>query len=66
MKALLFILISVSFTSCAMKPRYTSYVEPQKPTTLERIEACTYRLIEQNGIKAKTAQETCNSIFIRK
>ncbi len=64
MKILLTTLVLLSFTSCAMKPRFSSS-EAQRPTTLERIEACTYRLIEQNGINAITAQETCNKIFIR-
>ena len=65
MKLLTITLLLLTFTSCALKPRYT-YSEPQKPTTLEKIENCTYRLIEQNGVDAKTSQETCNNIFIRK
>lgn len=65
MKTLLIATILLSVTSCALKPKYQGFTEPQKPTTLERIERCTYRLIEQNGIKASESQETCNKIFRR-
>ena len=61
------ILTTLIFSSCAIKPKYyvEKEVEKKPKTTLEKIETCTYRLIEQNGIKAVDAQETCNKIFRR-
>lgn len=57
------ILMSLVFTSCALKPKYYMEVEKKPMTTLEKIERCTYRLVEQNGIDSEKAQLTCNKIF---
>ncbi len=57
-----YLVLALLVTSC-VTPRYGMRAVKPSKTVLDRQLECTYRLIEQSGIEAKKAQESCKSIF---
>lgn len=64
-----YLLILVLLGSCALpKVRFNKgYQSKQqiKRTYIDRMESCVFRMIEDNGVNAKDARETCVSIYRR-
>jgi len=54
----LHLLVLFTVISCAGEP-----ISREGGTTIDKVEKCTYRLIEKNGISATEAQKVCTSIF---
>jgi hypothetical protein len=62
-----YLLILTLLGSCALpKHRFNKKVPVVKRTYIDRMESCVFKLIEDNGINAKDARETCVSIYRRK
>lgn len=57
---------AILMSSCALTPRYGGLPEKRGYTTTEKVQECTYRLIERNGVEAEKAQRTCERIYRRK
>ncbi len=60
------LILLFALTSCAYS-KYPLYREPVKKdkTHVDRMNECVLRLIEKNGVNAKTAQEVCEKIYRR-
>lgn len=57
---------AITMSSCTVSPRYGGFPQKRGYTVIEKIQDCTYRLIEQNGVDAEKAQRTCERIYRRK